>query len=101
MEVVVIESDTFKKLTKTLEIAMDTFLTVMDENQELKEDRWMSVEEAAKYVGFGKQWLHKRKEDIGFFQDGSSIRFKRSHLDAYCKGKYFKRQNLTPLRKKY
>lgn len=100
MEVIVIESDAFKHLTKTLEKAVDKITDVMAENVELKEDRWMSVEDAAKYVGFERQWLINRKEDIGCFQEGTSIRFKKSDLDAYCKEKYIKRYIYDRLSKK-
>lgn len=93
MEVMVIEAEAFKKLEHTLKVVVQQFQTTMEENLELKEDRWMSVEEAARYVGFERQWLHRRKEEIGFFQDGASIRFKKSDLDAYCKERYIKTKN--------
>ncbi|WP_285011304.1 helix-turn-helix domain-containing protein [Pedobacter faecalis] len=83
MEVVVIESKTFQTLTQTINSAVEKIESVMAENLRLKEDRWLSVDEAAKYIGFSKQWLLRRKVEFGVFQEGQAVKFKRSSLDAY------------------
>lgn len=83
MEVVVIESKTFQTLTQTLNNAIEKIETVMAENVKLKDDRWMSVDDAAEYVGFSKQWLLRRKIQFQAFQEGTAIKFKKSSLDSY------------------
>lgn len=87
MEVVVIESKAFQTLTSTLEVAVEKITQVIAENQKLKDDRWLTVEEAAAHLGFEKQWVLKRKVELNASQEGMSVKFLKSELDAYMKAR--------------
>ena len=65
------------------------------ELKHLKDDRWMTLQEVQEYTGFSYDWVYKRRESIGFFQEGSSIRFKKSVVDAYMLA-----NSITPKKKR-
>lgn len=48
-------------------------------------DDWMSVEEAAKHLGKSAQWVYKNRDKHGipYTPVGSSLRFKKSLVDAW------------------
>jgi hypothetical protein len=79
MEVVVLESKLYQSITE----AVESIKTVIAENQQLKDDRWLTVEEAAAHLGFEKQWVLKRKVQLKAFQEGMAVKFRKSDLDAY------------------
>lgn len=84
MEVIVIESKAFQNLTNTLEAAVTKITEVIAENEKLKDDHYMSAEQVAAYLGLEKQWVLRRKEEIGAVQFGIVPKFKKSRVDAYC-----------------
>jgi excisionase family DNA binding protein len=89
MEVIVVESDTFKRFEALITSAISKMENIMGENARLKEDRWMNAKEAAEYLGFKPQWIYKRKEELKASQKGTEVRFLKSELDAYMKSTQF------------
>ena len=74
MEVIVIESEAFKRIEYMLKRAA----------QLGKEpDVIYTLEEAANYLRVDKKWIQTRKDKIGFFQEGRVIRIRKSAIDKY------------------
>lgn len=90
MEVIVIESNAFKALVFEIEEAKKLTKAMFDSMNASTQDRWLSPEEAAEYVGFKPAWIKARSAKIGCFKDGCGLRFKRSDIDAYMKANSFK-----------
>lgn len=85
MEVIVIESEAFKRIEYLLERAAQL-------NKE--PDIIMTMEEAAEYLRVEKQWVYARRKKIGFFQESKTILFRKSALD-----KYFQAHSIDPIKK--
>ena len=53
------------------------------------EDKWISIEEAADYLGVNKDtirnWIKKKNSEIPACKIGKQWKFKRSELDAWVK----------------
>nr|DAG14634.1 MAG TPA: helix-turn-helix domain protein [Caudoviricetes sp.] len=53
------------------------------------EDKWISIEEAADYLGVNKDtirnWIKKEDSEIPACKIGKQWKFKRSELDAWVK----------------
>ena len=53
------------------------------------EDRWVSIEEAAVYLGVNKDsirnWIKKQGSDIPAHKIGKQWKFKKSELDSWVK----------------
>jgi CRISPR/Cas system-associated exonuclease Cas4 (RecB family) len=78
MEVITMESETFKRLEKLLNLALTQIESIAKENSIMKHDRWMSAKEAGEYLGFKPQWIYKRKHELKASQKGTEVRFLRS-----------------------
>jgi excisionase family DNA binding protein len=89
MEVITIESETFKKFQSTLTLALSRIEAILEENAKLKDDRWMNPKQAAEYLGFKAQWVYRRKHELKASQMGTEIRFLKSELDAYMKSSQY------------
>lgn len=74
MEVIVIESEAFKRLEYLIERAAQLGK---------EKDQIFTLEEAAEYVGVEKQWIYSRRRKIGFIQEAKIIRIRKSALDAF------------------
>ncbi len=90
MEVITIEHETFKALIFEIEEATKLTKAMFDKMSEASQDRWLSPEEAAQYVGFKPAWVKARASKIGCFKDGCGLRFKRSDIDRYMKENSFR-----------
>ena len=54
----------------------------------------MSIKEVMEYTGFGRHWVLSKKEDIGYFQDGSKdMRFYKENIDAYFRAHHIQRKS--------
>lgn len=94
MDVIVIESQAYKDIVGMFETTLNTVTKLAEENKKLKDDRWMSLKEVMKYLGFGKEWVLARKSELGYFQVGcKDLKFRKSKIDLYME-KHFK-QNKT------
>lgn len=74
MEVIVIESEAFKRLEYLIE-------RVAQLGKE--QDVIMSLEEAAEYLRVDKQWVYSRRRKIGFIQEGKVLRLRKSAIDKF------------------
>jgi len=83
MEVIVIESEAYKQLITRIENIERLFIEAISELKEAKNDRYWSVEEVAEFTGFCESWVRKRKEHMGFFQEGKDLKFLKSNVLKY------------------
>lgn len=90
MEVITVESGAWKALIADIEEANKCTRAMFAKMNDAVQDRWLSPEEAAEYVGFKPAWIKARSAKIGAFKDGCGLRFKRSDVDAYMKKNSFK-----------
>jgi excisionase family DNA binding protein len=60
---------------------------ISESMQLLKEDRWLTHEEAAEYLRMSKGQLHelKREGKVTFYKNESSLLYKKSDLDLLPK----------------
>lgn len=79
--VVIIEKGQFETMLHNLQVVSE--LAQQAISYKNTADAYLSSEDACKYLGYGIAWLMKRKTDIGYYQDGGKISFKRSEIDAY------------------
>ncbi len=82
-EVITIESQAWKSIMFNIERAMQTTEQIARELRQVKEDRWMTLEEVAEFTGFKSTWITARKRDLGGFKQGKGLRFKKSKVDQY------------------
>ena len=92
MEVIVIESAAWKALIFEIEESRKLVKAMFSQMTANSQDKWLSLDEAAKYAGFKPRWIRERSAKIGAFQDGCGLRFKRSDIDAYMLKHYFKQR---------
>lgn len=83
MEVITIESETYKEQEARLRLLEKLFLQVVAELRETKNDRWIGVKEVREFTGFSTNWIMARKLDFGFFQDGKDLKFYKPNVMAY------------------
>lgn len=86
MDVIVIESAAFKAMLHEIERKIVDTVT----KHVSPEDRFMTVKEVAEYTRFAPQWVTLRSAEIGAFQKGCGLRFKKSDVDAYMAKHTFK-----------
>lgn len=90
MEVITFESETFKALVSEIQETKKLMQIVFAKMNDATQDRWLDPKEAADYVGFKPAWIKARSAQIGAFQAGCGLRFKKSDVDAYMKKNSFK-----------
>ncbi|WP_207425687.1 helix-turn-helix domain-containing protein [Pedobacter sp. SYSU D00535] len=91
MEVIVIESETFKAIQGMFETIQRQIIELAAENKKLKSDYWLTTSETAKYLKISTKSLEKYQLDIGYNQiGGKDKRFKKSDIDAWLAKNYLK-----------
>lgn len=53
-----------------------------------KQERYLSVQEAAEYIRRSVDYIRRRKNRIGFHKEGKDLTFKKSDLDKYMDSIY-------------
>lgn len=79
MNVIVIESEAFKRLEFLIERTAELAEKIANKDP----DRIFTLQQAAEYIGVTKQWVSSRKAKIGYFQESNVIRIKKSAIDKY------------------
>lgn len=74
MEVIVIESEAFKRLEHLIERAAKA----SDDKDEI-----FNLEQAGEYIGVTGQWVYARRDRIGYIQEGKILRFRKKNIDKY------------------
>lgn len=79
MNVITIESETFKKLEYLIE--RTAYLAeIIAQNEP---DKIFTVTQAAEYLGVNRRWVDDRKSLFGYFKEARTIRIKKSNIDKY------------------
>jgi hypothetical protein len=87
MEVITIESETFKRLEAMFETAMKTVHALSKENKSLKQTPTYSVEEVAEILKCTPQTVLLKKREFDIVPTGKSIIFLKSSVDKYLERK--------------
>lgn len=79
MEVIVMESEAFKKLEYLIERNAELMERLVNRDP----DRILSLDQAAEYIGVTKQWVSTWKKAISYFKESKLIRIRKSDIDKY------------------
>lgn len=87
--ITIIETSVFQELISKIDSMRDILETL---DQELKDTRkpYLTIQDVMQLTGFGIDWVNDHKGDIGYFNVGRSIRFKRKDVQEYMEGHSFK-----------
>jgi hypothetical protein len=84
-----VETQTMQALIAEVKDMKAVVVTALAELASSKKP-YLTAQEVMEITGFGHNWLHQHKQDIGYSTIGTSIRFKRKDVEAYMEANYFK-----------
>lgn len=88
MEVIVIESETFRRMEAMYRDVCQKVLELSDENLRLKGKKWLTAQEVAKRTPYTASTILSKKNDIGFKQDGKIVIFRTEDVEAWMSRDY-------------